>query len=314
MTKRPTRTAALTVTAVALLTAATVQPASAQSEPVPGRGNVYYLSGAHNTDGQAQAVLRFGNADDVVYFGDWYGDGIDLPLVRRGNTFHVPSEDAPSVTADVFAYGDAGDVVLVGDWNGDGVDSLAVRRGNRFFVKDDNTTTGTADTEFSYGDAGDTVLVGNWNRQVVAPSAGVPGKGDTLMVRRGNRYFVKNDLVTGPAEYSILFGDPGDTVLVADWVAYQHFTGTFTVTPESGDGGDQLIRRQGNRYFVSGELWTKHGDRLTVSWRTDFGDPNDDVFVASFPTPADAAGNPVDDVETATQVITGDGLAVRRTR
>jgi hypothetical protein len=316
MRARTTRTALFTATAIGLLTAATVQPASAQGDPVPGQGNVYYFAGAWNTDGQAQAVVTFGDRDDEVYFGDWYGQGVDLPLVRRGNSFYVPSDSDPSITADVFSYGDAGDTVLVGDWNGDGVDSLAVHRGHRFFVKDDNTTTGKADTEFSYGDAGDTVLVGNWDGRVEPPSAEGPGKGDTLVVRRGNRYYVKNDLDTGVAEYYRDYGTADDVVLAANWTnGGLRAHGMFLAGPADSDLADQLVVRRGGHFIISEELRLNYWELyLQSAWQFDYGDPGDAVFVAALPTElGEGDGVEYSEDGSADQVIEADGLGVRRT-
>lgn len=155
MSTRTARLTALTAAALTALTISTVTPAAAvftTGGEVEGRGPVYLFSGAFNLDGQAQAGILFGGDDDLTYIGDWYGDGLDLPMVRRGNTFYVPSEDDPSVTATVFNYGDVQDDVYVGDWNGDGIDSLAVRRDNTYFVKNDVRKSGVADAVFTYGE------------------------------------------------------------------------------------------------------------------------------------------------------------------
>ena len=240
MSQRSLTASLLTAALFAGLTGATLSPAAAQGDWVSGVGNVYFLSGAYNPDGQAQAVFAFGDPEDEVYFGDWYGEGIDLPMVRRGNIFYVPSADDSSDTASVFAYGDEGDHVYIGDWDGDGVDSIAIRRGNEYFVKNDNRRTGIADRVFTYGDPDDIVLVGNWDGKTTAPVAGkdangdgdftdpvdpaaktaadvapVAGKGDTLTVVRGNEFFVKNAVATGIADYTFFFGEPDD----APWSA-----------------------------------------------------------------------------------------------
>ncbi|OMQ15640.1 hypothetical protein A7K94_0208060 [Modestobacter sp. VKM Ac-2676] len=305
MNKRTLTVGCLTAGLSAGLVAGAVSPAAAQGNPVGGAGNTYHLSGALNDDGLAQAVFTFGDAGDEVYFGDWYGGDIDLPLVRRGNEFHVPDVEDPSATAAVFSYGDAGDTVLVGDWDGDGVDSLAVRRGNRFLVKNDNQVSGNADTEFSYGDEGDTVLVGNWNGELGT------GKGDTLMVQRGNTFYVKNDLQTGVAEYTVQFGDPGDRVLVGDWATITD-NGDGTETIDSGDQADQLAVRRGYTYYLSAELADAAARKVNPATMRVFGygDPGDTVFVASLPTPLDADGQYTEgDVDA---LILGDGLGVRR--
>jgi hypothetical protein len=315
MRARVTRTAALTATAIGLLTASTIQPAAAQGDPVYGFGNVYHLSGAYNPDGQAQEVFQYGDPYDEVYFGDWYGHGVDLPMVRRGNVFFVPSEDSPNITASVFAYGDEGDEVYIGDWNGDGVDSIAIRRGNEYYVKNENQKTGVADGVFAYGDADDYVLVGNWDGALAAPSAEERGKGDTLTVVRGNEYFVKNSIATGEADYTFLFGDPDDYVVVGDWALVTD-NGDGTGAVESGDGADQLAVVRGNEYHLSTELRTARTNGTNPATQRVFayGDPDDYVFVASLATPVDADGKVVTDGSNAAAVITGDGLGVRRSR
>jgi hypothetical protein len=241
--------------------------------------------------------------------------GVDLPMVRRGNVFFVPSDDDPSVTQSVFAYGDEGDEVYIGDWDGNNIDTIAIRRGNEYFVKNDNRTTGVADHRFSYGDPDDEVLVGNWNGMRIQPQPDrdFAGKGDTLIARRGNEYFVKNDLITGTAAFTFFFGDPDDEVLVGDWAEVVYADGELN-SVRSGGRTDQLAVRRGNQYFLSSEI-SEAGLSGTNprTLRTFFyGDPDDDVFVAAFPTPIDADDNVVDDVDTATEFIHGDGLGVRR--
>ena len=295
------------------LTVATITPAAAQGDPVYGEGNVYFLSGAYNPDGQAQAVFEFGDPDDEVYFGDWYGHGVDLPMVRRGNVFFVPSEDDPSVTASVFAYGDAGDEVYIGDWDGDAVDSIAIRRNNQYFVKNDNRTTGVADRRFFYGNPEDYVLVGNWDGRLVAPGADQQGKGDTLTVVRGNEFFVKNSVTTGEADYTFLFGDPEDYLVVGDWARVTD-NGDGTEKVESSNGADQVAVVRGNRYHLSTEFEAARAGTTNLSTQREFayGNPDDAVFVASFPSPLDAQGKVIDDFDAAATVIEGDGLGVRR--
>src|SRR3954451_13919020 len=249
MSKRSLSVGILTAGLSVGLAAAAISPAAAQGHPVGGKGNVYFLSGAINETGQAAKTIAFGNVDDEVLYGDWDGDGIDSPMVKRDNIYFVANQSTMA-TEDVFVYGNVDDKVLVGDWDGDGADSIAVQRGNKFFVKNDNKTSGDADSTFVYGDPGDTVLVGNWDgptqkkdkdgnlvRNTKAPAAAkavLPGSSneqglkdslyfvtDTLMIQRGNQFFVKNDLETGTAEYTFYFGDPTDqgSILVGDWAS-----------------------------------------------------------------------------------------------
>jgi hypothetical protein len=429
--KRATTVGILTAGIAASILATTVGPAAAQGNPVGGKGNVYFLSGAVNSSGQAQQTFGFGDPGDEVFFGDWDNEGVDLPMVRRGNVFYVSSVNNPNVTASVFAYGDAGDTVVIGDWNGDGYDSIAIRRGNHFFVKNDNFSTGKADSEFFYGDAGDKILVGNWNGVTTTatsagidyngdgdftdpatpayaadltqskagidntvpkdgdfvdvaatpPTAGQPtsdvapvtgtdlgfdankngdytdagdrqpgtgvdnngdgdftdpatparpaevapgtaGKGDTIMIQRGNQFFVKNSISTGIADYTFYYGDAGDNVLVGDWATpAMPETATSTAKPAvSGDGADQLAVRRGNTFYASTELAAARTAKTnpTAGRVFSYGEPADTVFVASLPSqPVDQFGRPVIVNDPATTVdetaaITGDGLGVRR--
>jgi hypothetical protein len=110
-------------------------------------------------------------------------------------------------------------------------------------------TTGRADTEFVYGDPGDTVLVGNWDGR----------GGDTLVVRRGGRYFVKNDLTTGVASSEFVYGNPDDVVLVGRW--------------SGGQAGDTLGVRRGATYFLRHSLTSGVADRVL-----DYGNPTDTAF------------------------------------
>jgi hypothetical protein len=308
MSKRALTVSILTAGLSAGLLAGALSPAAAQGNPVGGQGNLYFLSGAMNTDGKAQKITAFGDPGDEVYFGDWYGSGEDMPMVRRGNVFFVPNDANQNITQRIFAYGDAGDSVLIGDWNGDGVDTIAIRRGNTFHVKNDNKSTGTADSKFVYGDTGDTILVGDWDgpgsgtvRATDGPSAGsnVPDAGtDTLMVQRGNKFFVKNDIETGDAEYTFLFGDAQDegNVLVGDWASAGKADAASTkdkneyVAPSDSDDRDQLAVRRGIIYHKSAELEDAReaGENPKTIEQLAYGDVSDTVFVASLESEAQA--------------------------
>ena len=120
MSQRAVRLAVLTGGALAGLLTATITPAAAQGDPVYGEGNVYYLSGAYNPDGQAQAIIEFGDRGDEVYFGGWDGDAVDSIAIRRDNEYFVKNDHQKTGVADRrFFYGDAEDAVLVGNWDGE---------------------------------------------------------------------------------------------------------------------------------------------------------------------------------------------------
>jgi len=112
--------------AVALGVATLVGPAWAQGSPVGGAGSPYSLNDSFT--GTANTVFAYGTPTDVVYAGDWDGNGTDTLAVRRGNTYYLRYSLASGPADKAFSYGRATDTTFVGDWNGDGVDTLGVRR------------------------------------------------------------------------------------------------------------------------------------------------------------------------------------------
>jgi len=239
----------LVVTLGVLAAPAAVTPAAAKGGPVGGWGSQYFLNDAFT--GTANHVFGYGDPGDEVYFGDWDGDGVDTPMVRRGAVFHVRNTNTTGVADVVFAYGNPGDEVMAGDWDGDGVDTLAVRRGNVYYLRN-SVTTGIADIVFSYGNPGDVVLVGDWD-----------GNGtDTFAVRRLATYFVRNVLTSGVADYTFGYGNPSDMVLVGDW---------------DGNASDTLAVRRGNVYYLRNSTTTGVADVVFA-----YGNPTDTAFAGDW--------------------------------
>jgi uncharacterized protein YtpQ (UPF0354 family) len=79
------------------------------------RGNTYYFKNSVS-GGDADSVVSYGRASDVVLVGDWDGDGRDTLAVRRGNTYYFKNSVSGGDADSVVSYGRASDVVLVGDW------------------------------------------------------------------------------------------------------------------------------------------------------------------------------------------------------
>jgi hypothetical protein len=122
--------------------------------------------------------------------------------------------------------------------------------GSQYFLND--SFTGTAGTIFNYGTVGDEVYVGDWD-----------GNGtDTLAVRRGNIFYVKNSLTGGGADTVFAYGRPGDTVLVGDW---------------DGDGTDTLAVRRGNVYYVKNSISSGVADAVFA-----YGRAGDAVLVGDW--------------------------------
>lgn len=195
------------------------------------------------TGGAAEGTFEFGNAGDVPLAGDWDGDGVAGPGVRRGNVFFL-AETLGGPTAHQFAYGDSGDHVIVGDWDGDGRDGVGIVRGNVFYLRN-TLSTGVAEQVFAYGNAGDEILVGRWKPGATRDSVGV---------RRGQRLYLR-DPDTGVADIVFDYGDPGDRVLMGDW---------------NGSGIDTPAVARGGRFFVRSSNTTGTATSVFA-----FGNPND---------------------------------------
>jgi len=123
----------------------------------PAEGKFYIMNHLGVGDaglGAAAYAYYFGNPGDAPFMGDWNGDGIDTPGLRRNSDGFVylrhSNSQGPGEIA--YFYGDSGDVVFTGDWDQDGDDTLGLYRPSNGTVYLRNTnTTGAADT---------TVLVG----------------------------------------------------------------------------------------------------------------------------------------------------------
>lgn len=130
--------------------------------------------------------------------------------------------------------------------------------GNEYFLSD--TFSAEANTRFAYGTASDEVYVGDWD-----------GDGDdTLALRRGAQFLVRNSNTSGGAEYTFSYGRPGDTVLIGDW---------------DGDGVDTLAVRRGAQYHVKNSLTPGPADQVIVYGRArdivlvgDWDGDGDDTF------------------------------------
>lgn len=121
---------------------------------------------------------------------------------------------APRITTSFF-FGNPGDAAFAGDWNCDGVDTPGLYRQSDGFVYLRNSNTqGIADVQFFFGNPDDIPVTGDFD-----------GDGcDTVSIYRPSeqRFYVindlgSNDLGLGAADYSFLFGNPGDKPFVGDF-------------------------------------------------------------------------------------------------
>ena len=154
-----------------------------------------------------------------------------------------------------FYYGNPGDSPFLGDWDCDTVATPGLfRTSDAFAYLRNSATQGNADVRFFFGNPSDIPLAGDFN-----------GDGcDTLSLYRPSeaRFYIINKLGEnegglGAAEYSFLFGNPGDKPVVGDW---------------DGDGIDEIgLRRETTGYFYYRNTLTTGA----ADGRFFFGDPGD---------------------------------------
>jgi hypothetical protein len=154
-----------------------------------------------------------------------------------------------------FYYGNPGDAPFMGDWDCDGVSTPGLyRRSDGYAYLRNSNTDGVADGKFFFGNPGDIPLAGDWD-----------GDGcDTLSIYRpsNQRFYIinrlgSNDGGLGAADYSFIFGNPGDQPVVGDW---------------DGDGRDEIgLYRQSSGFFY----YRNSLDTGVASASFFFGEPND---------------------------------------
>ncbi|MCV2488539.1 hypothetical protein OF117_04115 [Geodermatophilus sp. YIM 151500] len=184
----------------------------------------------------------------------WDGDtrvallpGRAASLAGGAFTVTVLGQGVLEATVEVRTRGGVASLPAAG---GAGVTGEIGGRGDRYFLNDGYG--GTATSVFVYGLPVDSVFVGDWDGDGV----------DTMLVRRGGEFHVRDRNTSGPADAVFGYGDPGDAVLVGDW---------------DGDGRDSLAVRRGNTYFVRNSLSTGSADTVFV-----YGDPGDAVLVGDW--------------------------------
>jgi len=208
-------------------------------------------------------------ADRVIrVFGVAPTNGDSVALVDPSTGLWNLSRETTDMRS--FYFGDPGDRPFLGDWDCDGTDTPGLyRRSDGYVYLRNSNTQGTADIRFFFGDPGDLPLAGDFN-----------GDGcDTVSVYRPSqqRFYVINELGAnngglGSADYSFLFGDPGDKPVVGDWDGsgsdeiglHRETTGLFywrnTLTSGIADGAI-FFGDPGDR-FVAGD-WGVIDDRDT---------------------------------------------------
>jgi SpoIID/LytB domain protein len=177
---------------------------------------------------------------------------------------------SPAGVISTIYYGVPGDYGFMGDWDCDGIDTPGLYRQSDGYVYLRNSNTqGVADISFFFGNPGDVPLAGDFD-----------GDGcDTVSIYRPSeaRFYIINSLGSadtglGAAEYSYLFGNPGDKPFVGDW---------------NGDGFDTPGLRRDSNGFVYlrnantegvGEIEYFYGNNGDVVFAGDWDGDGDDTL------------------------------------
>lgn len=185
-----------------------------------------------------------------------------IGFVDAGSEWHLLEAPAWQVGDMSFYFGDPGDAPFMGDWDGDGVDTPGLyRRSDGFVYLRNANTQGNGDVSFYFGDPGDVPLIGDWD-----------GDGDdTVSIYRPStgRFYIINQLGKngeglGAADFTFLFGDPGD----------QPFAGDF-----DADGITEVALHRASTGRVYYRLSLSQG---AADFDFLYGDPGDVMFAADW--------------------------------
>ena len=123
----------------------------------PAEGRYYIIDRLGSGDrglGRASRAFYFGNPGDAPFMGDWDGDGIDTPGLRRPSTgfVYLRHTNTQGIADIEYFYGDPGDIVFTGDWDSDGDDTLGLYRPSTgtVYLRNSNST-GVAHFTFGVG-------------------------------------------------------------------------------------------------------------------------------------------------------------------
>ena len=134
-----------------------------------------------------------------------------------GGRFHLLAELAQGAAVERFYYGVPHDYAFAGDWDCDGVSTPGLYRTSTGFAYLRNSNTqGVADFSFFFGNPGDIPIAGDFDNDGC----------DTVAIYRPSEsgFYIINELgqdggSLGEAEYSFVFGNPGDKPFTGDFDA-----------------------------------------------------------------------------------------------
>ena len=185
-----------------------------------------------------------------------------VALQDPGGQFTLWDQVSASPLVDSFYFGNPADLAFSGDWDCDGVDTLGLyRRSDGFVYLRNSNSQGVADITFFFGNPGDLPVAGDFD-----------GDGcDTVSLYRPSTqiFHIINELGEdggglGEAEYTFMFGNPGDKPFVGDF---------------DGDGVDTI----GLHRESTGLVYFRNSNTTGVAeFDFIFGDPGDKLIAGDW--------------------------------
>ena len=178
--------------------------------------------------------------------------------------WHLYDDAGGLVTS--FHYGNPGDYPFMGDWDGDGIETPGLYRQSDGYVYLRNSNTeGNAHIKFFFGNPGDVPIAGDFNNDGF----------DTVSIYRPSNqtFYIINELGSGDAglgtaDFSYVFGDPGDKPFVGDFDGdgvetvglHRESTGLvyFRNTHTQGNADAQFVFGDPGDRLIAGD-WTGDG-------------------------------------------------------
>lgn len=174
-----------------------------------------------NSDGGPNAIIAFGQANDLPVAGDWGGDGkTDVGVFRNGQfqlrqptILNILGHQTTVIVTLIVNFGQAGDLPVAGDWDGNGTDTPGVFRPStgQWLLTNSTSANPPVNITFNFGQAGDKPLAGDWNGDGI----------DTVGLYRSSiSSFILSNTFNGTIDVPIfLFGSLGSVAFTGDWNA-----------------------------------------------------------------------------------------------
>lgn len=223
-----------------------------------GVGPVFEAGGTLNVGGTPPCPP--GATCDTVAFQD------------QGGRFYMWDHIVEDPDISVFYFGNPGDIAFSGDWDGDGIDTPGLyRRSDGYVYLRNSNTQGYADVSFYFGNPGDLPIAGDFD-----------GDGfDTVSIYRPSeqRFYIINILGSngqglGAADYSFMFGNPGDSPFTGDFDG----DGIDTVGLHRSSTGRVMYRNENSTGIAQSEFVFGNPGDILVAGDWD-GDGDDTVAV-----------------------------------